>query len=334
MLTPLLEKNLIPDPLIRFGIRRLLHQRLREAAESDQASLVASFKNQPIAVETRAANEQHYEVPTEFFRYVLGKHMKYSAGLWTDSASTLDFAEESMLALSCERAQLADGQDVLELGCGWGSLSLWMAAHYPKSRITAVSNSKTQKIWIDAQARQRGLNNLTILTADMNVFAAPGLYDRVVSVEMFEHMRNHERLLSRIAAWLKPGGKLFVHIFVHREITYLFEAKDASDWMSRYFFSGGMMPSASYLPRFQKDLVFEKQWNVEGTHYQKTAEAWLARMDQHKAEIRPIFEATYGKEQVTKWWAYWRIFFMSCAELWGFREGREWFVSHYLFSKK
>jgi len=332
-LTPFIEKNLIPDQLIRLGIRKLLRQRLQDASTLDQDSLIASFDKQPIAVLTRAANEQHYEVPTEFFRYVMGRHMKYSCGWW-EGADTLDASEAAMLALTCERAQLVDGQDILELGCGWGSLSLWMAEHYPKSRITGVSNSRTQKQWIDQQAKDRGLNNLTILTCDMNTFSPPGVYDRIVSVEMFEHMRNHRELLRRVAGWLRTEGKLFVHVFVHKQYTYLFEPKDETDWMSRYFFAGGMMPAAGYLPRFQQDLQLEERWDVNGTHYAKTSEAWLQNMDRHRREIRPILEETYGKDQATKWWVYWRIFFMACAELWNFRGGSEWFVSHYLFKQR
>ena len=238
-----------------------------------------------------------------------------------------------MLALTCTRAELADGQEVLELGCGWGSLSLFMAAHYPKSRITAVSNSRTQKAYIDEQARQRGLQNLRVITADMNEFQAEGTFHRVVSVEMFEHMRNYEKLMERIARWLEPGGKLFVHIFTHKELAYLFEVKDDTDWMSKYFFTGGIMPSDSLLLYFQRDLSIEQHWRVSGGHYQKTAEAWLANMDGRREQILPLFEETYGADQAVKWWSYWRIFFMSCAELWGFRGGTEWFVSHYLFSK-
>lgn len=329
----------MPDWLIRIGIRRLLARRLRDedqgspqAQNAHEKALVETLSGGPLAVDTRSANEQHYEVPTEFFQHILGKHMKYSCGLWSEDG-LLDLSEERMLELTCERAELSDGQRILELGCGWGSLSLWMAQRYPKSRITAVSNSRSQRAFIDGQAIQRGCKNLEVVTADINFFEASGTYDRVVSVEMFEHLRNHELLFSRIASWLKPGGKLFAHVFTHRQFTYLFEVKDASDWMSRHFFSGGMMPSQAYLTRFQRDLQLEKQWTVEGTHYQRTAEAWLARMDQNREKLTPVLEAVYGKSRVRQWRAYWRVFFMSCAELWGYRNGTEWLVSHYRFRK-
>ena len=237
-----------------------------------------------------------------------------------------------MLALTCERAQVADGQDVLELGCGWGSLTLWMAEHYPASRITGVSNSRDQRAFILARAAERGLANVDIITADMNTFAAPATYDLVVSVEMFEHMRNHRELMARIGPWLRPGGALFVHIFTHRDFTYPFEVRDASDWMARHFFTGGIMPADSYLMRFQEQLKLEDHWRVAGTHYQATSEAWLSNQDAHRDEILGLFQQGYGPE--ARWrFAQWRIFFMACAELWGYRGGAEWFVSHYRFRR-
>ncbi|MFN8713799.1 MAG: SAM-dependent methyltransferase [Bacteroidota bacterium] len=337
----LLERNLLPDALIRAGIRRLLRQRLRDEKRSTPDEQYAYFMQQleefaksPVAVETKAANEQHYEVPTAFYQYCLGPHLKYSSGYWKPGTTTLEKAEADMLAITCERAQLASGQEILELGCGWGSLTLFMAAKFPQSKITAVSNSRTQKQYIDSTAAQRGLTNITVITADMNVFAADaGRFDRVVSVEMFEHMRNHGLLLERISTWLKSDGKLFVHIFTHKEYTYLFESKDETDWMSRYFFTGGMMPSDHYLMYWNKHMRLHQHWRVCGQHYGKTSEAWLQNMDAHKAEILPLFAETYGKENVTKWWVYWRVFYMACAELWNFSKGEEWFVSHYLFEK-
>ena len=339
-LDSILESNVIPDPLTRLGIRHLLGETLREKCggniEERQARLQAhidGLRQSPIAIETRAANDQHYEVPTSFYQYALGKRLKYSSGYWPEGVTTLDEAEEKMLALSCERAELRDGQSVLELGCGWGSLSLWMAEKNPKSRITGVSNSRTQKEHIDAEAARRGLTNLTIITADMNVFDIGETFDRVVSVEMFEHMKNYQLLLAKVACWLAPGGKLFVHIFTHREIAYHYEDKGPSDWMTRYFFAGGQMPSHDTLLHFQDDLRLEMRWAVSGTHYQKTAEAWLRNMDAHRAEILPLFAQTYGAEQTTRWWVYWRVFFLACAELWGYRGGDEWIVSHYRFIK-
>jgi cyclopropane-fatty-acyl-phospholipid synthase len=244
-------------------------------------------------------------------------------------------AEANMLQLTAERAELEDGDRILELGCGWGSLSLWMAEHYPNSHITAVSNSRTQKRFIDARAAARNLKNLHVITADANQlsFDAPTRFDRVVSVEMFEHMRNYETLMRRIASWLTPNGTLFVHIFTHKMYAYPFEVRDDTDWMAKYFFSGGIMPSDDLLLYFQKDLTLVNHWHVDGTHYSRTAEQWLENMDAHRADIEPLLAETYGSEQMLRWWVYWRVFFMSCAELWGYAGGKEWLVSHYLFNK-
>jgi len=337
----LLEKNLLPDWLIRAGIRRLLAVRLRDENKGDiekqkqhLMAFVEELKQSPIAVHTADANNQHYQVPTEFFLLTLGKHLKYSGGYWPAGCASLDDSEDAMLKLTAQRARLENGQNILELGCGWGSLSLYMAATFPGSRVTGVSNSKTQKAYIDAQAQKRALKNLEIITCDMNEFQAPGQYDRVVSVEMFEHMRNYEKLLAKIASWMKPRALLFVHIFTHLTYAYPFEVKDATDWMAKYFFTGGIMPSDDLLLHFQKDVRLIKHWRVDGTHYQKTSEAWLANMDKHKAEVMAILEKTYGPQEKVKRWVYWRVFFMACAELFGYKNGQEWLVSHYLFEGK
>lgn len=334
MIDSLLEKNLLPDWLIRIGIRRLLAQRIRDEIDYNEQSYAADLRTRGIAEQTTAANEQHYEVPTEFYQLCLGQRFKYSGCLYPQGNETLDQAEEHMLDLYVQRGEFVDGQDILELGCGWGSLTLYLAARFPQSRITGVSNSRTQKLHIDAAAKQRGLTNVTIFTADMNTFdIAAESFDRVVSIEMFEHMKNYERLLGNVSRWLRSSGKLFIHIFTHHKVSYHFEARDESDWMSRYFFTGGQMPAHDLLKQFQTNLNLEEDWQVNGRHYQQTAEHWLEKMDQNKAKIMPLFVATYGADQATKWWAYWRVFYMSCAELWGYREGKEWLVSHYRFQK-
>ncbi|HTU64582.1 MAG TPA: cyclopropane-fatty-acyl-phospholipid synthase family protein [Steroidobacteraceae bacterium] len=343
----LLERDLVPDFLIRRRIRSLLAARLREEDLGDperQQQRLQDFVQQlaasPVAIETAAANEQHYEVPTEFYRHVLGKHLKYSSGYFESPADApaagLDAAEARMLALTCKRARLADGERILELGCGWGSLSLWMASNYPNARITAVSNSRTQKEHIDAAARERGLANLEVITRDVNAldFPADTRFDRVVSVEMFEHMRNYRTLLARIASWMAPAATLFVHIFTHRRFAYPFEVRDDTDWMAKYFFTGGIMPSDDLLLYFQRDVTLLEHWQVPGWHYSLTSEAWLQNMDRQRERIMPVLVRTYGAPAALRWWVYWRVFFMSCAELWGYDRGREWLVSHYLFEKR
>lgn len=337
---PLLESGLIPDALIRASIRRMLRDRLREqdrgSAASNRAALlsfVEQMKQSPIALHTDSANAQHYEVPADFYQKVLGPRLKYSSAYYHENCTSLAQAEEAMLRLTCQRAQLVDGQDILELGCGWGSLTLWMAEHYPNSRITGVSNSSSQRQFILSRAVERGLNNIQIVTADMNEFSAPATFDRVVSVEMFEHMRNWDALLARIATWLNPDGKLFVHIFTHKQFAYPYEVRGEGDWMAQHFFTGGMMPSDDLLSHFDDRLRVQEHWQVSGTHYQKTSEDWLRNMDHSKSDLFPLFATTYGKEQAKRWWIRWRIFFMACAELWGYRNGTEWIVSHYLLAK-
>ena len=338
MIDTLLEKDLLPDWLIRLGIRRLLRQRLREIDLPDPAAQVTQFaeslRAMPIAINTAESKEQHYEVPTAFYQRCLGPRLKYSSCFYEDGTETLAQAEDRMLTLTCERARLADGQAILELGCGWGSLTLWMAEKYPRARVTGVSHSRTQREHILAEAARRGLTNVEIITCDMNGFdITPCRFDRVVSVEMFEHMKNWPRLMAHIARWLKSGGLFFAHVFTQAHFAYHFEVRDESDWMSKYFFTGGMMPAHELFPRFQDDLRLVQDWKINGRHYAQTAEHWLQNMDAHRAEIMPLFVQTYGTGAALKWWAYWRVFYLACAELWWFRSGEEWLVSHYLFRK-
>jgi cyclopropane-fatty-acyl-phospholipid synthase len=344
---PLLEKNRIPDFLIRWGARQMTSKRLREirsrTIEEHQAYLhryIGELKKQPIAIHTADANEQHYEVPTAFFEQVLGSHMKYSCGYWEEAVphdslqEHLDRSEEAMLELTCRRAEVTDGQKILDLGCGWGSLSLFMARRYPAADIVAVSNSATQKAYIEARVEAENLKNLTVFTEDINDFTYGGRFHRVVSVEMFEHMRNYEALMDKIAGLLLPEGRLFVHIFSHRNTPYAYEVSDDRDWMARHFFSGGTMPSQDLLHYFTNRFSLEKQWAVSGLHYQKTLEAWLQRMDGRKETIILIMAQIDGPDQALKWWVYWRVFFMACAEFFAFTGGNEWYVSHYLFEKR
>jgi cyclopropane-fatty-acyl-phospholipid synthase len=332
------EQGRVPDLLLRAGIRRLLRERLSETHADDPggaADLAAEFargaRAAPVALVPQLANEQHYEVPADFFGHVLGRHRKYSSCWWPAGVQTLDEAEAAALAETSARADLVDGQDVLELGCGWGSLSLWMAAAFPNSRITAVSNSISQRAYIEGEARRRGVANLRVVTADMNTFDAAARFDRVVSVEMFEHMRNWPELFRRVRGWLRPRGRFFMHVFVHGGAPYAFEPHDASDWMSRYFFSGGMMPSDDFALFFQDDLRLLRRWRWDGRHYERTANAWLANLDARREQIWPVLERTYGNDVAPLWWSRWRIFFLACAELFGYDCGRRWWVSHYLF---
>jgi len=339
-LIELVENGRIPDLLTRAGIRLLLLQRLREQAQEgpDQEwqammTFVEEMRQSPIALHTQEANEQHYELPPRFFELVLGPHLKYSCCHFPEGVKELGHAEASMLALTCERAQLQDGQQILELGCGWGSLSLWMAKHYPNSSILAVSNSRPQREFIESRAQELGLTNLSVQTCDMNDFTTEQHFDRVVSVEMFEHMRNWQSLLERISNWLKPEGKLFIHIFSHRRYAYAFSSEGDSNWMGRYFFTGGIMPSNDLLLYFQKDLLLEQHWVLSGVHYQRTADAWLQMMDSQKGEILQTFRETYGKD-ADVWFQRWRMFFLATSEVWGFRGGNEWLISHYLFNNR
>lgn len=333
----LAERGWIPDALVRIGIRRLLGRRLEEeegrSGESIDA-LVEALARGPIAVQVDRANEQHYELPATFFEQILGPRRKYSATYWPSGVHTLEESELASLEQVRERAGLEDGQRILELGCGWGSFCLWAAETFPRAEVTGVSNSASQRRYIEAQAARRGLRNLRILTADMNTFEPPEPCDRIISIEMFEHMRNYQRLLHRISGWLREEGRLFVHIFTHRRLAYAFEDTGREDdWMARHFFTGGMMPSDDLLLRFPDSLRIHRHWRLPGTHYSRTLEAWLRQMDSRKSRILPILEECYGKPEAGLWFNRWRIFLMSCSELFRFREGSEWMVSHYLFRR-
>jgi len=335
------EAGHVPDVLTRRGIRSLLRQRLAalqhddcEASAETLRRFIANCRAAPVACVPDAANEQHYEVPADFFAGVLGPWLKYSCCYWPNGVTALADAEAAALDATCRHAGIEDGMQVLDLGCGWGSFSLWAAEHYPNCRITAVSNSAPQREFIEARAARRCVTNLRVLTADMNTFDIPQRFDRVVSIEMFEHMRNHAELLRRISNWLKPDGRLFVHIFVHRDRPYLFEDHGPSDWMARHFFSGGMMPSDDLLLHYQRDLELIDRWRWNGAHYERTCNAWLARLDVRRDEALAALQQTCGESDAARWLHRWRVFFMACAELFGYHGGEEWFVSHYLFANR
>ena len=337
----LAERGWIPDWLVRVGIRRLLTQRLKQQRSRESAinaqsvnAIVDELRHSPLAVNTDDANDQHYEVPAEFFEIVLGPHVKYSCCHYSKSTVTLADAEQEMLALTCERAQIEDGMEILELGCGWGSLTLWMAQQFPNSQITAVSNSNGQRQFIERQCRDRGIECVRIITTDMRDFEIDDRFDRVVSVEMFEHMRNYELLMRRISNWLKPAGKLFVHIFCHRELSYLFETEGTSNWMGRHFFTGGIMPADDLLLKFQDDVTIEERWRENGMNYAHTCEAWLRRLDENRSQVNSIFESLIEKREARIAVQRWRMFFMACAELFKYGDGNEWYVAHYLFKNQ
>jgi cyclopropane-fatty-acyl-phospholipid synthase len=342
----LCERGLVPDFAIRTGMRSLMKRRLDdEAAHRGELRsqrfnrFLDELRASPIAVATGAANTQHYEVPAEFFHLHLGPRLKYSCCLYPGGDETLAQAEEAMLALYAERAGLADGMRILDLGCGWGSLSLWLAEKYPRAQVVGLSNSQGQREFIERRAAERGLANLRILTGNIVDFDFPAGevaagFDRVLSIEMFEHMKNYGLLLAKIARWLKADGKLFVHIFAHRLLAYHFEEAGRSDWMTRYFFTGGTMPSESLLLHFQDQLRVQRQWWVSGTHYQRTANHWLAGMDAARAAILPVFRAGYDPADAGLWFQRWRMFYMAVAELFGYAGGEEWGVAHYLLEQR
>jgi cyclopropane-fatty-acyl-phospholipid synthase len=320
------ERGWLPDVLVRAGIRRACAQRLEdeslgglEAQSMHFDALIAQLRASPLAIETDAANAQHYELPPEFFRLCLGARLKYSSCLYPRGDESLDAAEEAMLTVTCERAALADGLDILELGCGWGSLTLWMAERYPGARITAVSNSRPQRLHIEAQCAARGLSNVRVLTCDVNRLALDaGTFDRVVSVEMFEHLRNYEALFARV--------------FCHRTLMYPFETQGDGNWLGRHFFTGGLMPAADTLLHFQRDLVLDRRWLLDGRHYARTAEHWLQRPDAQREAVMAVLREAYGAGAAL-WFQRWRMFWMACAELFAYADGQEWGVAHYRFRK-
>jgi cyclopropane-fatty-acyl-phospholipid synthase len=338
----LIDSGRVPEPLLRAGIRAICALRLREqrasvAAQQERlATLVAELSESELAIETEAANRQHYEVPAEFFALTLGPLLKYSSCYWPRDVQTLARAEAAMLELTAERAELdAPGiRRVLDLGCGWGSFSLWAAARYPRLEIWAVSNSSSQRTFIENTARQRGLSNLQVITADVRRLEWTQRFDRVISVEMFEHMRNYRALLAKVGSWLTPGGKLFVHVFAHRQYAYPFESRGASDWMAREFFSGGLMPSTALLHHFQDDLRIEREWHLDGTHYARTAEAWHDNLRAHWDEVVEVFARHEARPQALRRAQRWRVFYLACAEMFGYRRGSEWVVAHYRFGKR
>jgi cyclopropane-fatty-acyl-phospholipid synthase len=327
----LAERAPLPDAALRMGVSALVESARRRIVRQDdpqEEAFALDMVRHPIAEHADAANSQHYELPEAFFGLVLGPRRKYSSCLYTPAATTLAQAEEAALAQTCEHADLHDGQAILELGCGWGSLSLWMAETLPNAAITSVSNSASQRDYIESQARARGLTNLTVITADMNDFATGARFDRVVSVEMFEHMSNWRALLGRVRGWLTPEGRLFIHIFTHRSTPYRFDHNDDADWIGRYFFTGGIMPSQGLMARFPDLFDVEQTWTWNGRHYERTALDWLANFDAHRAEIAAIMRGVYGAEAGV-WTKRWRLFFLATAGLFGARHGEEWAVSHY-----
>jgi cyclopropane-fatty-acyl-phospholipid synthase len=326
------ESTPVPDAVTRAAIAWLVGRTDRSLAaftDADEAAFAASMAAYPVAMHTDAANAQHYEMPPDFFVRVLGPQRKYSSGYYDSPQTTLAEAETRALDLTMNHAGLADGQAILELGCGWGSLSLAMARRFPRATITAVSNSHGQRRFIEAEAARQGLGNLTVVTADMNVFAPEGRFDRIVSVEMFEHMANWRELLARAASWLAADGRLFLHIFTHRTGSYRFDTADKTDWIAQHFFTGGLMPGHGLIRRFDDLFTVEEEWRWSGEHYRRTAEDWLALFDSRRAEIDPILASVYGTDRVALWRRRWRLFFLATSGLFGHAMGASWGVSHY-----
>jgi len=334
------EAGVFPDWILRLGTRHLLERRLRESVNGspeartrEQSELMEGLARGPVAIAVNAANEQHYEVPAPFFELVLGPRLKYSCCYWDSHTHDLAEAEEEMLELTAMRAGIHDGMRILDLGCGWGSFSLWAAERFPNAQILAVSNSRLQRAFIEARAAATALTNVRVQTADINDFEPGERFDRLISIEMMEHVRNHRVLFERIARWLAPGGMAFAHIFCHRSHAYTYEHQDPSDWMAKNFFTGGMMPSEGMFRRYQDDLILREQWRIGGSHYQRTCDAWLARLDQNRKAALQILSDGYGAD-ASRWFRRWRLFFIACSELFAYRGGDEWFVAHYLWKKR
>ncbi|MBW9061038.1 class I SAM-dependent methyltransferase [bacterium M00.F.Ca.ET.194.01.1.1] len=326
------ERAALNDSVTLAGIDMLCartKRRLAKIPPDAEAAFAADMAKFPVASHTDEANRQHYEVPAEFFALVLGAQRKYSCCYYPHNQTSLDEAETAALAETVDHAELEDGMDILELGCGWGSLSLYMAARFPNARITSVSNSASQRESILGRARERGLSNLSVVTADMNDFATGDHFDRVVSVEMFEHMSNWQVLFERVRAWLKPDGKFFLHVFNHRSRSYRFDHNNPADWIARHFFTGGIMPAFDLPHRFSRVLTVEREWNWPGSHYRRTALAWLENFDREIGHIRPILQRVYGAD-ARLWERRWRLFFLATAGLFGHEDGNVWGVGHYL----
>ncbi len=330
-LLSLAESGFIPDVLIKIAARYISNKRLNEQSVDDNKDkIITVLSRGAVAEKTYDANEQHYEVPPEFFKYVLGTNLKYSCSLF-DDVDSLDDAEESMLKLYMDRADIKDGHEVLDLGCGWGSFSLYVAERYPNINITSVSNSSDQIAYIKNEAHKKDLLNIKAFRMDVNNLELNKQFDRIVSIEMFEHLRNYKLILNSLHHALKLDGKLFIHIFCHKKLTYLYDMKNNLDWMTKYFFQGGIMPSKDIFQYFEGELEIINQWEINGNHYSKTCKAWLNNHYKNKKKILNIFEKHYDEPKI--WFNRWRIFFLSCEAFFALNNGREYFVSHYLFKK-
>jgi len=341
-----LSHGIIPESLIRLFLKLFYEIRFRripndvEEIQHHLTKFILKMDHEPIAISTHEANEQHYELPTEFFKLILGRYMKYSCGYWNQPLKWESFeeqlnkAEERMLKLTCERAKIQNGDHILDLGCGWGSLSTYIKDNYKDTKITAVSNSSTQKQYIQSLMQTRNIEDLSIITANIADLELDRDFDVIISIEMFEHMRNYSRLLKKLSGFLKPNGRLFIHIFTDKNYPYFFEMDSKRNWMAKYFFRGGIMPSSELPLYFQEDFLIERLWKIPGIHYQYTLNAWLLKMKANRSDIAPILANTYGKKLWRKWWNYWKLFFISLAEVFGSRNGNQRFITHYLFRKR